>query len=514
MCIRALSCCAACALLFGSLVAADDPVPPAADEAVPPSEQIVIADEPRGIDPAQFVAEPLAQPATVDLTNSSIAELAEWVGMETGLRVLIDQGRLEEIGYTEGEPISDRLNNEPVYLLLNRLKALGLGWTINDGVVTISTETYIADLHTTRSYTLTELLDAEHEPQRLLDAIFDATSGEWIDIDGVGGDLQLLGDVLFVRQTQNVQNEVAGLLLAIEQPARQTFILDSAQNQRIRERLRENVSVDFEDTPLTEAMETLSQATGISIRLEPQSLRDEGIRVREPLTLSLEERQLDTVLAAAFHNLGLTWRIDDGVLWITTGTTAAYDLKTAVYDVRDLCRDNDESNSLMDAIQSATSGEWMDIDGIGGEISFPKSGVMVVRQTEQLHYELLTLLENYRTALRNSRPRESDEPDPSEVLTRYYRMDKFQATDLLLQLPQIIRPGTWNGDDADSPGKVSLVAASETHAVLIVTQSRATQEEVMTLLRKLEGGDPIHPEAGFQGGYGGGGFGGGFFSVE
>ncbi len=519
MCIRALTCCAAIILFAGTALAWDDPMPPADHDPVPPAAAIEIKDEPRGIDPALFVPEPLAQPATVDLSNSSLAELAEWVGSQTGFRVLLDQGRLAEIGYTEGEPISDRIDNEPVYLLLNRLKTLDLGWSINDGVITISTADYMVDQLTTKSYTLTTLLDAEFDPDRLLETIYESSTGEWMDYDGIGGDVQLLGDVLFVRATQAGHSEIEGLLLAIQQPARQTFILDPPQNQRIRARLCETVSIDFEDTPLIEAVETLAQSTGISIRLDAQSLRDGRIRNREPLTLSLEERQLDTVLAALFHNLGLTWKVEDGVLWITTEDSAADYHITAVYDVRDLCRDDAESQALGDAILSATGGEWDDVDGIGGSHSFPKAGSMVVRQTEQVHQELLALLENYRTALRNSWPRPSDEPDPNEVLTRYYRMDKFQATDLLLQLPQIVRPGTWNGDAADSPGKVSLVAASETQAVLIVVQSRSAQEEIVTLLQKLESGDSIHPQVesgGAGGGYGGGqgGFGSGFFSIE
>lgn len=516
MSFRTLACSATFTFFAGVAVGWDDPVPPAADDAVPPAAGIVIADEPRGIDPALFVPEPLAQPATVDLSNSSLAELAEWVGSQTGFRVLLDQGRLAEVGYTEGEPISDRIDNEPIYLLLNRLKTLNLGWSINDGVITISTADYMVDQFTTRSYTLTDLLDAEYEPDRLLETIYESTSGEWQAYHGLGGDLQLLGDVLFVRATQAGHKEIEGLLLAIQQPARQTFILDPPQNQRIRARLRETVSVDFEDTPLIEAVETLAQASGIAIRLDQRSLRDGRIRIREPLTLNLEERQLDTVLAALLHNLGLTWKIDDGVLWITTEDAAADQHKTAIYDVRDLCRDDAESQALGDAILSATSGEWDDIDGIDGSHSFPIAGSMVVRQTEQVHRELLTLLENYRTALRNSRPRQRNEPDPNEVLTRYYRMDKFQATDLLLELPQIVRPGTWNGDAAESPGQVSLVAASETQAVLIVVQSRAAQVEIMTLLQKLETGDSIRPMPEIQGGggQGGGGFGGGFFSIE
>ncbi len=95
-------------------------------------------------------------------------------------------------------------------------------------------------------------------------------------------------------------------------------------------------------------------------------------------------------------------------------------------------------------------------------------------------------------------------------------MDKLQAADLLLQLPQLVRPETWDGDAADSPGQIRMVANSETHAVLIVVQTRSAQTEIATLLQKLETGDSIHQGefGGGSGGQGGGGFGGGFFSVE
>ena len=46
---------------------------------------------------------------------------------------------------------------------------------------------------------------AEYEPDRLLDGIFESTSGFWLDIDGIGGELQLLGDVLFVRKQETAR---------------------------------------------------------------------------------------------------------------------------------------------------------------------------------------------------------------------------------------------------------------------------------------------------------------------
>src|SRR5690606_33086007 len=102
--------------------------------------------------------------------------------------------------------------------------------------------------------------------------------------------------------------------------------------------------------------------------------------------------------------------------------------KTAVYDVRDLCRDSRESKALHEAIENQAHPEtWENIGGLGS-ISFPRPGVLVVFQTEQVHDAVLQLLENYRLALRASKPR-VPKSSPQEIVTRYYRMPTPMAND-------------------------------------------------------------------------------------
>ncbi len=45
----------------------------------------------------------------------------------------------------------------------------------------------------------------------------------------------------------------------------------------IREKLTQQVELSFDGYPLSKAMETLSDITGVPIRLDPRGLGDEGI---------------------------------------------------------------------------------------------------------------------------------------------------------------------------------------------------------------------------------------------
>lgn len=497
-----------------------------------------IADEPRTIDPARLVHPKLAVKVTVTFTESSLREIAEWIAENQNIPVLLDEYGLSDAGIATGEPVTDRLDDEPVYLLLNRLSSLGVDWYVEDDVLHISTTALVAEHMTTIPYTVGDLLDAGFEVDDLQDTITAATSGPWFDIDGAGGAIKWLGDVLFVRHTDQVHREIAGLLMALREHGRRTFALDPPQHHLVREKLQENTSVSFRDTPLATAVEELVETTGVDIRIDVNALRDSRIRTREPVTLNLSERSLETILRVMLSNLQLTWILQDGVLWVTTRERADALRKTAVFDVRDLCRDEKESEALQFAIQTQTASEWMDISGAGGTIEFARVGTMVIRQTESGLREVEELLENYRQALLASKPRERKGDDPDEVITRYYRMHEAVAESLVDVLPELVAPETWMSETHPAaPGSILKVASEPdllgagmsltgektqtiqanpqaflaARSVLIIRQTRAAHEEIAEVLRRVEQGDPSPEMEG--GGLGGGGFGGGFFSI-
>lgn len=539
-----------------ALVGAQETNPTAAGGAkqpVPPGKLIEIPNEPKTVDPATLVPEKLAVPVTVDFQEKSLREIANWIQTEQKIEVLIDQKALSEDVNVVTEQISENLKNYPLYLLLDRLRTLGLEWYMEDGNLHLTTLKVASHKLTTLPYNVGDLFDAGFKPDALSNTILATTEGPWTTSNKSGTGIVLLGDVLFVRQTDRMHREVAGLLAALRKHARQTLTLDAPQNEILRSKLDTNVSVTFKDASLSTVVQTLTKQTQIDIRLDRTALKALGIRDRSPVTLALADQKLSTVLQALLSDLNLTWVLRDGVLWITSREQAADLMKTAVYSVVDLCRDDFETAALKNAIEGQTPGPWRPLrnesgdQAVGGVIHFARPGVMVIRQTERGLSEVLQLLENYRTALRASKPRKPEGPDPKEVIVQYYRLPSAMADELLVVLPQLIRPETWKSKEhpkaagtivklKSTPSFIDAVGQvmndpAETgelqhslmvpNSVLVIQQMREVHKSIAELILKIEHGDALDESGmegfgGMGGGMGGsqqGGFGGSFFAV-
>lgn len=530
-------------LLASSLLLAIPPAmesaePAAAAPATEPDLQLpVIPDEPKTVDPGSLLPAQLAASATHDFTDSSLREIIEWLQKEQGLVVLLDTRALADLGLSAAEPVSDRLENAPIYWLLNRLRAIGVTWYFEDDVLHITSPELAEQRPTTLTYNVSDLLDAGYTLDRLIDVISSCIAPNSWDTVGGPGALNSLGDVLFVRQTHEVQWQVKGLLAALRNHARQTFVNDPIQHVALREKLDDPVTINFVGTPLEAAVRQLAQISRVDIRLDLPALQDLGVRERTPVTLKLTDQKLETVLQAIALDLRLTWMLRDGVLWVTTGEKAESCAKTALYDVRDLCRDESEADSLIHAVTSQAEPDSWDVVGGPGAIESIKPGRLVVHHEEKVHMQVLKLLETYRTALRSSRPRDRGAVDPQKLTTVYYRLHANVAESLFQLLPLLVQPDSWKSQThpeaageiylaaspsdisslpkakaPESESDVSVRALVTERAVLIIRQTNAAHDEIAEVIRRVESGD-TEGAAGMLGGMGGGygGFGGGFF---
>ncbi|NQU25395.1 MAG: hypothetical protein HQ567_29265 [Candidatus Nealsonbacteria bacterium] len=530
----------ACVLLWFSATAlhAQDPQPAPSKET---PELPAIADEPKTIDPAAFMPAKLAAKVTVDFSDSSLREVLTWLQEKQGLVVLLENDALSDVGVLPGDPVSDRLDETPIYLFLNRLRSLGIAWYFEDDILHVTSQQVVGERLTTMPYNIGDLIDAGYDLDTLGELIVSTIDpSSWAETGG-SGVVSFLGDVIFVHQTDNVQHEVHGLLAALRNHGRQTFLLDPPQHCLLRQKLGENVTVAFRETPLEKAVEQLAQKAQIDIRLDMTVLRKTGIRQRRPITLSLTDRKLKTVLQAMLIDLELTWILRDGVLWLTTDAEAETFCKTAVYDVRDLCQDQAESEALVEAITSqARATSWDDVGG-PGSAHVARPGTLVISNTESVLGDVLDLLETYRTALRSSKSRQRPEDDPNRIVTVYYRMHTDIANDLLTLLPRLVRPESWKitgkpeaageiilvhsapdlsnigaatamGFEAEQPTRTLVIARS----VLIIRQTRATHDEIEEVIQRVESGDPKEPSEPFVISVipVTGSSGGGFFSVS
>lgn len=492
--------------------------------------------EPKTIDPAEVLPKVLTERVTADFSDSSLREFAQWLETERKLVVLLDTRSLTAAGISPAEPISDRLENEPVYFVLERLRALGVGWYLRDDVLHLTAEEEMDNLVTV-PHDISRLLAQRYVPEQLYEVITTAIDPDsWDEEDA---SVTFLGDVMFIRHTDWVQYRITALLQALTRPAERTYVFEPIDHLRIQERLDLPTSVEFKETPLSEAISELASKAKIPIRLHLAGLRDVGVRPRQPVTLTIRTREYRTVLDAILLQFHLRWMVRDGLLWVTSPDEAENCMKTAVYDVGDLCQNESETRALIDTLLDQTSQDyWLDRDG-DGNIAMARPGTLVVYATEPAHDAVLVLLRSYRRALLAAQPRARAAADPVETV--YYRVPEAVAKDLVRALPELVGRSTWHRDgEPKDVGTIRQLASapsvapideelmdSETiasppiipYAVLVVRHRQSVQLAIRDVVdRVLHGDEDWFSASGLPseeraGGFGGGGFGGGLLRV-
>jgi general secretion pathway protein D len=105
----------------------------------------------------------------------------------------------------------------------------------------------------------------------------------------------------------------------------------------IQRRLKTPVQMRYEDRPLREVIDSLSQLTGVNIHLDARGLNQEGVTSDTPVTFNLNrEIQLKSALNLILEPLHLSYVIKDEVLKITSEQLRDGELQTYTYNVADL----------------------------------------------------------------------------------------------------------------------------------------------------------------------------------
>ncbi len=108
--------------------------------------------------------------------------------------------------------------------------------------------------------------------------------------------------------------------------------------RKIRENLGQPFSASFDRRPLADAMNTISEMTGIPIVIDDRSIAEEGITTDQPITLDLKGTpiQLKSALNLMLSNLNLTYTIKNEVLTIESNRFSKKELIPFTYNVKDL----------------------------------------------------------------------------------------------------------------------------------------------------------------------------------
>ena len=104
----------------------------------------------------------------------------------------------------------------------------------------------------------------------------------------------------------------------------------------VERKLREPINVNIQNQTLEEAVTYLQNYTGLNITVDPRALQEEGLSKDSKVDVRLNGVKLQTVLKLMLRPLGLTYKVEDDVLVITSPQATKETLYTKTYSVADL----------------------------------------------------------------------------------------------------------------------------------------------------------------------------------
>ncbi len=477
-------------------VSADEQVPPAQEQPVAePAAVTEEVPEVAYIDPADFLPRAfgrIVEEAVVDvpLTDvvSHIAELAKMP-----CRVVEYHFEKERIPLDVLVTLRAGL---PLYMSLDRMcweavqpggqRGTRIAWVINQGILTITTQPSAWDWMQNQAWNIGDVLDrCGHNTQLVIDIIQAHTpDAEWMDIDGIGGECDAVGDVLMIRQTFATQRKIARLLEAMQSDARMIYVNRAPQTARIEAAMTQPIHGSLDRVALADVLRTLQDQSGIEFRFDPIWQFDQDLPFDSPISYTLVDRDLQTTLGTMLHNIAgqsLDYYVRDDAIWVMHELDAYAHQETIVYRVDNVMPNND-FQAMIDLFEAQTSGEWIDIDGTGGEIDPVPPHNLIVTQAPSVHRQIQAILAMMRqTQL-------SVASNPDDIVMRCYTMSAEMAIDLTDVLPKVIASDTWaEPADAESgkAGRIYSVRRDGTSTVLVVVQTRRVHEQIADLISQI-----------------------------
>lgn len=291
-----------------------------------------------------------------------------------------------------------------------------------------------------------------------------------------------------------------GVSIAMAQPKSSPKPFDAAaRTAKIEAALASEASIQYENTPLSIAIEHLSDEHGLPIHVDQGALDLLGISGDTKITVKIEKVRLSDGLTLMLRDLDLHWTVHRGVVEITSPEEVYASLTTVVYDASELYRQYPFTPGVI--YSSAANLELQTVDAtsliyliartvepesweeLGGPATIEawnngEKDLIIIRQDYHTHKKIAAFLQE----LRKYRVAQEKKVSVDDKITRLYRLsEKAKATpDELLKLVKVTFADIeWNDDS------IHAIAG-----VLVVKHSLATQQKVASLLLSLGAVEP------------------------
>jgi serpin B len=353
------------------------------------------------------------------------------VARQIGVPLFLDRDGFAEEGVAIDSPITFKYSGISARSALNLiLRQVHVAWIIRNEVLFLTSGLKVEEQVEVHVYDMTEIAPklrstigvVSYDLTTISNAIHTTIQpdSDWGNGPGVIMPYRNGGVVaLVIPQTQAVHSEVSDFLeelraitrsrsapsadqpLENTKPSVPTTELSTVEQREtaILKALDKTVDVDYQDRPLEEVIAGLGRQLDVPVRIDRQTLTDEGVALDWPVTIRFPGITGRSALELVLSPVQLDWIVHHEVLNITTNTKASEFLETRVYDVTDLVALRDQAGAagadfagLLDLLTTTISPEtWEDLSGPGSAQAFSSGGIdaIVVRQTLRIHDEIV-----------------------------------------------------------------------------------------------------------------------------
>lgn len=375
----------------------------------------------------QRILQALEKPVTVDFKEMPLEGVLAFLEDLAKIPIMLDRVGLEKAKIEPGTRISLQVSKVSLRSALQLLlRNVDLVYTIQDEVLLVTSPERVAKELSTRVYPVADMAiwgpssgktacDLEALSQLIKQTLQPAT---WDEVVGPGSIVpaEFVGvKALVVRQTCEAHKEIAALLATLQTVAEQVAKGDttprmlppwSPDKETIQRALMREVTFEFAETPLKEALAQLKKQAGVNIVIDTKALEDVEIKPDVPITGQGNKISLRSALRRLLRHLDLTYVIRDEVILVTTPEEGELRLDTGIYPVGDLIGRKDEKGQtvydyqtliqMITAIIKPTT--WDDVGGPGSIKAVPCEGLhaLVVSQSSDVHEQCVSLLNAIR----------------------------------------------------------------------------------------------------------------------
>ena len=349
------------------------------------------------------LAQQLSKPVTFSYDKTPLKEVIEDLKDKLNIPVVLHVKALEEAAINLERPITGTFKEGSALESINGLlRPIGLAAEPRYDVLFVTTVQAHSQFLFCRVYRLREVGDAGGVINQITS---ETAPASWNKVGGAGRIAKVGAGIIAISQTPTMHREIerkyGKKLLPVTVPAERIAALVPTKGPnpiaKMRDVLRRPLSVEYPETPLGEVVKDLNEKKRIKLAIDKKALLDASISIHTPVTVSLVDLPLESMLTLVLHDLGLAWTIDGEQILISTPEVAESRLITISYDARDLVPKEDYDSLIQSLTDTVRPESWDDVGGPGKITG--KEAALSITQTVEVHRLIETWLADLRQAM-------------------------------------------------------------------------------------------------------------------